>query len=107
MPLPKLTLLFRIEPGCLGPDGPQHIAPFCTLAMQLFPRLEPDRVQWQIVPRHDKRLDELEFHLASRRLSEEQASQYLAQTGVSLPQLRERIDETLARLVERYLASLD
>lgn len=106
MSIPKLTLLFRVEPGCLGPDGKQHIEPFCTLAMQVFARLEPDRVTWQIVPRFDKHLEELEFHLVTRRLSEEQASQYLASTGCELSVLRERIDETLSMLVTRYMDSV-
>ena len=105
MSVPKLTLLFRVEPGCLGPEGKQHIDTFCALAMQVFPRLEPELLNWEIVPRHDKKLDEMEFHLAGRRLSEDQADQYLHRAGCDLDHLKERIDETLAMLVERYLDS--
>ncbi|MFT6898769.1 MAG: hypothetical protein ACJA13_003196, partial [Paraglaciecola sp.] len=35
LPLPlykKLTVTFRVEPGCLGPDGISHIEAFCKFA---------------------------------------------------------------------------
>ena len=40
----RLTIQIRIEPGCLGPDGKQHIDTFCTAASRVFAAIEPKRV---------------------------------------------------------------
>ena len=59
LPLPeekKLTVLFRLEPGCLGPKGVEHIDNFCQLAQKEFKSFHSDFVQWTIVPRIDKSL---------------------------------------------------
>lgn len=28
----KIRLMYRVEPGCLGPDGANHIEDFCRFA---------------------------------------------------------------------------
>ncbi len=57
----KLTIQIRVEPGCLGPDGKAHIETFCTAAAKIFAAVEPELVNWTLLPRYDKQLPEQEF----------------------------------------------
>lgn len=102
----RLTIQIRIEPGCLGPDGKAHIDTFCTAASRIFAAIEPERVQWLLLPRHDKQLPEQEFFIEGRKLTEVQASLLLAHMGLTLAALQERSDAMLAQLVERYFKTL-
>ncbi|MDM5060068.1 MULTISPECIES: hypothetical protein [Aeromonas] len=105
-PPKRLTIQIRIEPGCLGPDGKRHIDTFCAAAGRIFAAIEPERVSWVLLPRHDKQLPEQEFFIEGRKLSEEQASLLLQRMGLTLVTLQEHSDAVLAQLVERYLKSL-
>ena len=102
----RLTLLMRIEPGCLGPDGKLHIATFCAAATRLFAASAPQGLCWQLIPRHDKRLPELSFLLQDQTLTAPQAERYLQRLGLALAPLREQADERLPELVDRYLKTL-
>ena len=102
----RLSIQIRIEPGCLGPDGKSHIDTFCTAASRIFAAIEPERIGWVLIPRHDKQLPEQEFFIEGRKLSEEQASLLLQRMGLSLDSLLARGDALLAQLVERYFKAL-
>ena len=102
----RLTIQIRIEPGCLGPDGKRHVDTFCTAAGRIFAAIEPERVSWVLLPRHDKQLPEQEFFIEGRKLSEAQASLLLQRMGLTLSTLQERSDAMLAQLVERYFRTL-
>lgn len=102
----RLTIQIRIEPGCLGPDGKHHIETFCAAASRVFAAMEPERVSWVLIPRHDKQLPEQEFFIEGRKLSEEQAGLLVQRMGLTLAPLQERSDALLAQLVERYFKTL-
>ncbi|MGY3858894.1 hypothetical protein [Aeromonas intestinalis] len=102
----RLHIQIRIEPGCLGPDGKAHIDRFCNAASRIFATLEPERISWVLLPRHDKQLPEQEFFIEGRKLSEEQAGLVLQRMGLTLSLLQERSDALLAQLVERYFKTL-
>ena len=47
LPLPqdkKLTVIFRLEPGCLGPDGEDHVEEFCKFAEKEVAPIDSDFV---------------------------------------------------------------
>lgn len=102
----KLTIQIRVEPGCLGPDGKSHIDTFCVAASRIFAAIEPERVSWVLIPRHDKQLPEQECFIEGRKLSEDQASLLLQRMGLTLAALQERSDALLAQLMERYFKTL-
>ncbi|MBP4040126.1 MULTISPECIES: hypothetical protein [Aeromonas] len=102
---PRLTIQIRLEPGCLGPDGKHHIDAFCTAASRVFAVIEPERVNWVLIPRHDKQLPEQEFLIEGRKLSEAQAGLLLQRLGLALDPLLEQSDAVLSQLIERYLKS--
>ncbi|MCL6416747.1 hypothetical protein MIB92_13890 [Aestuariirhabdus sp. Z084] len=99
----KLTLLFRVEPGCLGPEGESHIDEFCVVAQQEFEQISPDFIRFSIVPRRDKSLPENEYRIADKSLSHDQASRYLAHFQENLEELEDQLNELLSHLIDRYL----
>ena len=74
----KLSVVFRVEPGSLGPDGMDHVEAYCTLAQQeLGVRLE-HFVRWQFVPRYDKSKPEIEYGVGNKKITDAQAGKYLS-----------------------------
>ena len=106
LPLPqdkKLTVVFRVEPGCLGPNGSAHIEDFCGFARTQVESVDADFVHWQIVPRHDKSLPEMQYEVSSKRLNHIQAEKYLQVFDKSLDEFESHLFEKVTHLIETYL----
>ena len=103
----KLTIIFRVEPGCLGPRGPEHVTDFCQYARQQLAALAANIVVWDIIPRHDKALPETQFQISHKNLSHAQAAQYLALFNMQLPALEATLQDTIAQLIDSYLEHTD
>lgn len=95
-------MLFRIEPGCLGPDGAEHVEAFCKYAKQEVAALDSDYIRWVITPRYDKSLPEMEYKIRNKKLTEARASQYLAVLDKSLDDFEENLQEKLAELIDDF-----
>ncbi len=100
----KLTLVFRIEPGCLGPDGRDYIDEFCQLVQKAVEQTHQRMVELEIIPRFDKQLPETEYRLGERGLSREKAARYLSAGGEDLDLLEARLNNSLPSLIDHYLA---
>ena len=46
----QLAVIYRVEPGCLGPEGAAHIEGFCQFAQPLVAAHTPAFMQWQLQP---------------------------------------------------------
>lgn len=106
LPLPqekKLTILFRVESGCLGPQGATHIEEFCRLAQQEFASVDADFIHWEIIPRHDKSLAEMQYQVSNKKLSHDQAAKYLAVFNKDLDEFEGHLHQKLAVLIEQFL----
>ncbi|MDP5039346.1 MAG: hypothetical protein NWQ26_00530 [Paraglaciecola sp.] len=106
LPLPlykKLTVTFRVEPGCLGPDGIDHIEKFCKFAKQDVDTLDSDFVRWVITPRFDKSLLETEYKTNNKRLDHDKAQKYLRVFGKELDDFEEHLQDRLAELIDEFL----
>lgn len=99
----KLQVIFRVEPGSLGPEGKDHIESYCQEAQSLFTDIDADIARWAIIPRYDKSLPELEYQLQSQRLSAEQAERYLSALGKHINELEEHLEEHIAESIESFL----
>ncbi len=98
----KLVVLYRVEPGCLGPDGAQYITEFCQFAQPLVAAHTPSFMEWQLQPRFDKKLPEMQCQLAGKNLSTEQAERYFALQGVTADDLEEQLNFQLTHLIDQY-----
>jgi hypothetical protein len=91
----KLYVTFRLEPGCLGPQGEDHISDFCTTAQQRVEKIHADFVSWSIVPRTDKMLPELEYKLNNKKLNHDKAEKYLELFNKNLNEFEENLQDKL------------
>ena len=105
LPLPmykKLTVTFRVEPGCLGPDGADHIENFCKFAKKEVASLDSDFVRWIITPRYDKSLPETEYTTNNKRLDHDKAEKYLQVFSKELDDFEEHLQDKLSVLIDEY-----
>ncbi|ARD22406.1 MULTISPECIES: hypothetical protein [Shewanella] len=100
----KLIVLYRLEPGCLGPDGIEHIDTFCQLAQQTLANLDTETCQWFLEPRFDKKRDEMAYCLANKMLTRAQAAKYLHRFGQDLELVQETFEDKLTLLINQYIA---
>lgn len=105
-PLPresKLTVLCRVEPGCLGPDGINYIEGFCHFALKEMALVNPAFISWIITPRYDKTLPEIQYQIHDRNLTYLQVTKYLEIFNQDLNEFQTELDDKLASLIEQYL----
>lgn len=100
----NLVILCRLEPGCLGPDGVDHIETFCRVAQKALTTHEADVCHWILEPRFDKGLEEFQYSLAGKSLTREQAQKYLALAHREWGPFEEKFEDKLTQLINLYLA---
>ncbi|WP_108652245.1 hypothetical protein [Dongshaea marina] len=99
----KLTVTHYVEPGCLGPDGKDHIEAFCQHAQKVIEAIDPEFVNWVIKPRYDKSVDDTQYHFANKRLTEAQAAKYLARFGQDIDEFEEQFNDQIMHEIEEFL----
>ncbi len=106
LPLPqdkKLTVLFRVEAGSLGPDGSDHVEAFCEFAQKELLTLDSDYIRWEIIPRHDKSRSEMEFMVSGKRLSHDMAARYLEVFEQDLDEFELHLAGNISRLIGEFM----
>lgn len=103
LPDNKLTVVFRVEPGCLGPKGKDHVDDFCKYAQENVQTLDSHFSHWEIVPRHDKALPEIQYRVANKTLSHAQAAKYLEAFDRNIDEFEEDLQDRLAVLINQFL----
>ncbi|WP_100657700.1 hypothetical protein [Alteromonas flava] len=98
----KLTVLFRVEPGCLGPQGADHVEDFCVYVRTQLKTFESGIVRWVIKPRYDKSLPEIEYSLQQQPADELAVKAFFAEVGKSMQDFEEALEEKLAESVEEF-----
>ncbi len=106
LPLPadkKLCVTYRVESGCLGPEGESYIAEFCKFAQTELLTLDSDYVVWNIVARNDKALPEMQYNVVGKKMNHVQAEKYLAVFGKSLDEFECHLSDKLMTLINEFL----
>lgn len=98
----KMTVLIRVEPGCLGPTGADYVEEFCAFAHPVFNRMKSAFLQWELIPRYDKSLDEIEYQLCGRTLANDKAEKYLALFHSTCQDLEEDISAKLSISIDKF-----
>lgn len=99
----KLTIIFRVEPGCLGPKGKEHVESFCALAQKEVMAVDADFVHWEIIPRYDKSLPEMQYKILSKNLSIAQTEKYLALFGKTRHEFEDRLNTKISLLINQFM----
>jgi len=106
LPLPqekKLTIIFRVEPGCLGPRGNELVDKFCALAQQEFTGIDADFIHWEIIPRHDKNLPEMQYQINNKNLSHDKAEKYLHLFGKKLSEFENHLNKKISQTIDQFM----
>ncbi|NDW22552.1 hypothetical protein [Alteromonas hispanica] len=98
----KLLVMFRIEPGCLGPQGADYVEEFCTFAKQKLKNHHGHCLRWSIKPRYDKSLPELEFQIKNSVVSRENAAKYMDRFDIDIDTFEEGLEESLADFIDAF-----
>jgi len=101
----KLTVVFRVESGCLGPKGQDHVEEFCIFVQKEVESIDSDFVHWEIVPRHDKFLPEMQYKVNNKKLTHDKAAKYLEMFKKNLDAFEEHLHEKLALLIDQHLGN--
>ncbi|WP_306520843.1 hypothetical protein [Rheinheimera sp.] len=99
---PVLEVIYRVEPGCLGPQGKDYIEDFCNFSQPLVTAHTAGFMRWILVPRFDKSLPEMQCTLAGRTLTPDQAKRYFALFQVDADDLEAELNEQLTLLIDQY-----
>lgn len=99
----QLTVIARVEPGSLGPDGLDKIEDFCRHANQNMVSVGQRYTRWRIIPRYDKTLPEMEYYIQHKKLNNFQVTKYLSFFQTSLDEFEEKFYAHLTIVIERYL----
>lgn len=97
-----LEVIYRVEPGCLGPQGAEHIEDFCKFSQPLVTSHTAGFMRWILVPRFDKSLPEMQCTLAGRSLNPAQATRYFALYQANADDLEAELNEQLTLLIDQY-----
>ncbi|MBQ4838069.1 hypothetical protein [Pseudoalteromonas luteoviolacea] len=96
-----LYIQLRLEPGCMGPQGKDHIEAFCQ---------KENAGPWQnqfatvcVVPRYDKTLPEWEYRVKNKLLSAEQASKFISMHATTKSELEDNIESYMAEEIDAYM----
>ncbi len=98
----KLTVTYRVEPGCLGPGGVDLIENFCLFAASEMKGIDSGFIHWNLVPRFDKSLPEMAYEVLGKRMTHQQAEKYLGVFGKNLDELEGHLTDKLAELISLY-----
>ncbi len=99
----KLTVVYRIEPGCLGPKGNELVEDFCLFAQQKFEPVNANIINWIITPRLDKSLPELQYQIQDKLLTTDHAARYLSMFDTDITEFEEHMEETLVESIEQFM----
>lgn len=97
-----MTIIFRIEPGSLGPDGKDYVEEFCEFAQAQLQACSEYYLNWLIVPRFDKTLSEMKFQLGNKVLTPSQTEKYLNMFGENVDHLVDQLEDNLEAIINQY-----
>jgi len=99
----KITVIYRVEPGCLGPDGKSHIDEFCRFAENNIVCTDLNFIQWVISPRHGNSLPEIQYKIADKNLAHDKAKKYFSSFGKDIDDFEGHISDYLVDLIDQFL----
>lgn len=99
----KLTVVLRVEPGCLGPNGKEYVEDFCRFAQEKVQALDAEFMHWEVVPRHDKTLAEVQYKVANKNLNHAQAAKYLDVFARDIDEFESELQDRLATFIDQFL----
>ena len=101
----KLKVTYRVEPGCLGPEGAKYVRKFCKFAEQAVVDLDAEFIEWHIVPRFNKGVSEMRYTVNKKQLTHDKADKYLSMFGKELDEFEGHLEERLATIIDDFMST--
>lgn len=98
----KMSVIFRMEPGSLGPDGLQYIDEFCTFAQAQLQACAAYYLNFFIEARIDKSLPEMSFILGNKSLNQHQVEKYLSLFEEDYAHFEDQLETNLESIVDQF-----
>jgi hypothetical protein len=98
----KLTILFRVEAGCLGPKGEHIITDFCRYAHSQKEQIESNYIHWLIDQRVDNSQPEIQYQVGNKLLPRDKAKRYLNLFELNIDAIEDELFEKTTSLIETY-----
>lgn len=98
----QLLVICRIESGCLGPQGHEHVVAFCDFIKDKFTKPDLHFIQWEVAPREGLDFPELEYRLQGKRLLHDHAKKYLSLFNTKIEDFEDYIDDKIIAQIEQY-----
>jgi len=98
----SFTVICRIEPGCLGPEGHSHIDDFCDFLKNNVAFKEHNIAQWEFLPRDSISAPEIQYKIVDKNLSHSMAERYLSAIDNNIDKFEDDLNNKLVTLVEEY-----
>jgi len=105
LPLPddkRLTVVFSVEPGCLGPTGLDHVDRFCKFSLGEFNIVDYGFIRWEVVPRHDKAAPEIQYRIQNKLLPRDKAGQFLKLFHKNIDAFEGKIYDKITHQIDEY-----
>ena len=99
----RIIVLYRVEPGCLGPDGKFFIEDFCAYANDAFKNVQQEHINWLFVPRHDKSLPEIQYQYKERNLSREMAQKLFSVKAIDIDEFEDLLNDQIPEMIDKFL----
>ncbi len=103
----QILVICRIESGCLGPQGREHVVAFCDFIKDKFATPDLHFIQWEVVPREGLKFPELEYRLHGKRLLHDHAEKYLSLFNTEIKDFEDYIDDKIIAQIEQYFLKTD
>lgn len=101
----KLAVTYRVEAGCLGPDGLNYISDFCNFAQSELKTSDSSYIVWNIIHREDKKLPEIQYGLLGKIVNSHKAEKYLSVFGKTLDDFECHLSDYLATLISQFMSN--
>lgn len=99
----KLSVTYRVESGCLGPEGETLVSDFCRFAQTKLQDQDSDYIIWNVEPREDKMLPEMQYNVVGKTMNHSQAEKYLALFDQSLDQFECHLSDNLTLIINEFM----
>ena len=98
----KMAVIFRMEPGSLGPDGLEYIDEFCIFAQTQLQACAVYYLNFFIEARIDKTSPEINFVLGNKNLNQTQVEKYLALFDEDYAHFEDELETNLEAIVDQF-----
>lgn len=103
----RLAITYRVEAGCLGPDGLNYISDFCKFSQSKLQTIDPGYIAWNIIHRADKTLPEIEYSLIGKTVGSDKVEKYLSVFGKTIDDFECELSDQLATLISQFMSAFE